>query len=56
MPVPKQKEALYGKIVGHQINLMKKKGTYKKGSGLKAAKNIADRAILSPRKTKKKGK
>jgi hypothetical protein len=55
MPVPKSKEALYGKIVGHQINLMKQKGTYKKGAGLRKAKDITDRALkLKKSKTKKK--
>ncbi len=36
MPVPKDKQALYGKIVGHMMN---------KGKSLDEAKDIADRAI-----------
>jgi len=36
MPVPKKKQELYGKIVGHMQNL---------GKSLEEAKNIADRAI-----------
>lgn len=37
MPVPKDKEKLYGMIVGKNIN---------EGKSLEASKNIADRAII----------
>lgn len=36
MPVPKDKQELYGKIVGHMIN---------KGKTLEEAKKIADKAV-----------
>ena len=37
MPVPKDKQALYGKIIGRMINL---------GKGKKKAKKIADKAVV----------
>lgn len=46
MPVPKKKQTLYGKIVGHLIN---------SGYSPEAAKNKADKAIKD-KKHKKKGK
>jgi len=36
MPVPKGKQELYGKVVGHMINL---------GKSTEAAKDIADKAV-----------
>lgn len=36
MPIPKQKQELYGKVVGHNINT---------GHSLKEAKSIADKAV-----------
>ena len=38
MPVPKDKQKLYGKIIGRMINL---------GKGKKKAKEIADKAVVS---------
>ena len=38
MPVPKGKQALYGKVVGHMINT---------GRSITEAKNIADKAVSS---------
>jgi len=46
MPVPKGKEELYRKVVGHMQNL---------GKGLKESKNIADRAV-KVKKSKKVNK
>jgi hypothetical protein len=43
MPVPKGKEKLYGKIVGVNIN---------RGRSLAAAKDIADRAVDAPKRSK----
>jgi len=45
MPVPKDKRDLYAKVVGRQINL---------GKTLKEARAIADAAIKSKPKGKKK--
>lgn len=45
MPVPKDKQDLYGKIVGKNIN---------SGKSLSAAKRIADKAIKSDNLHKKK--
>jgi hypothetical protein len=36
MPVPKKKQKLYGKVVGHMIN---------SGKSLEEAKDIADKAV-----------
>ncbi len=45
MPVPKDKEALYGKIAGHMQNL---------GKSLTEAKDIADKAVMSKPKVPSK--
>jgi hypothetical protein len=47
MPVPKSKQKLYGKVVGHMQNV---------GYGYEEAKDIADRAVKSKPKGKSKGK
>lgn len=48
MPVPKDKEKLYGKVVGKNIN---------EGKSMEQAKQIADKAVSSPKvSTRKKGK
>lgn len=44
MPVPKGKQDLYGKIVGHMQNL---------GKSREESKDIADRAVVVPKKGKK---
>lgn len=52
MPVPKKKQKLYGKVIGHMINT---------GKSQAEAKNIADKAVkvdvdTKKKKTTKKGK
>ena len=47
MPVPKDKQELYGKIVGHLQNI---------GYGLTTAKNKADSAVKTKGKGKRKAK
>jgi hypothetical protein len=47
MPVPKGKQKVYGKIVGHLQNL---------GYGLETAKNKADKAVKDMGKKKPKRK
>lgn len=47
MPVPKQDEALYGKIAGHMQNL---------GKSLTEAKHIADKAIMGKKDKSSNGK
>ena len=45
MPVPKNKQKLYGKVVGHMQNLEK---------SFEESKNIADKAIETPKVSSKK--
>jgi hypothetical protein len=47
MPVPKKKQKLYGKVVGHMQNV---------GYGYEEAKDIADRAVKAKPKGKKTAK
>lgn len=47
MPVPKGKQELYGKIVGHNINT---------GHSMKEAKKIADKAVDVDKKSSKSKK
>lgn len=55
MPVPKSKQDQYGKIIGHLINLAKKKGMTK--SKAKAyAKSKAEKWLKDTKKKKRKTK
>lgn len=42
LPIPKEKQKLYGKILGHMLNL---------GKGKKKAKKIADKAVDAGKKS-----
>lgn len=42
MPIPKAKQALYGKILGHMLNI---------GKGKKKAKKIAEEAVKGKKKS-----
>lgn len=47
MPVPKKKQELYGKVIGHLINV---------GYSKEEAKGKADKAVKNGKKKVKKGK
>jgi len=47
MPVPKDKQDMYGKVVGHLQNM---------GYSLEEAKNKADKAVKNSKKSKREKK